>query len=58
MVSMALAQDAKDSDAAPDEEVHAIQQLAKKGYLGDKKDFFILSSKTLLRGRHHGRLIE
>ncbi len=46
MVSMALAQDAKDSDAAPDEEIHAIQQLAKKGYLGDKKDFY-LSAKTL-----------
>ncbi len=46
MVSMALAQDTKDSDAASDEEIHVIQQLAKKGYLGDKKDAFI-SSKTL-----------
>jgi len=46
MVSMALAQDAKDSDTASDEEIHVIQQLAKKGYLGDKKDFYI-SSKAL-----------
>src|SRR5258708_2243567 len=46
MVAVAFAQDAKDSDVAPDEEIHAIQQLAKKGFLGDKKDFY-LSAKTL-----------
>jgi hypothetical protein len=44
IVQMALAQD--DTDAAPVEEVQTLQNLAQKGYLGDKKDFY-LSAKGL-----------
>ncbi len=44
MIQMALAQD--DTDAAPAEEVQTLQRLAQKGYLGDKKDFY-LSAKGL-----------
>jgi archaellum component FlaC len=44
MVSLALAQD--DSDNAPAEETQVMQQMAKDGFLGDKKDFY-LSAKTL-----------
>src|SRR5258708_23158993 len=44
MVQLAWAQD--DQDSASDEEVQILQQLAKNGYLGDKKDFY-LSAKSL-----------
>lgn len=40
----ALAQEKK--DAAPDAQVQTVRQLAKRGYLGDKKDTY-LSAKTL-----------
>lgn len=40
------APDAASPDSAPPEEVQAVQQLAKMGYLGDKKDF-ILTAKAL-----------
>lgn len=43
MVRLALAQD--DSDGAPQDQVKTLQQLAQKGYLGDKKDAF-LSAKN------------
>lgn len=42
LVQLALAQD----DAASSDEVTLLQQLAKDGYLGDKKDFY-LSAKNL-----------
>lgn len=42
LVQLALAQD----DAATADEVKLLQQLAKDGYLGDKKDFY-LSAKSL-----------
>ncbi len=41
---MALAQD--DADSAPPEQIRTLQHLAEKGYLGDKKDFY-LSAKEL-----------
>lgn len=44
MVALALAQDAPaaaTSPAASDDEVQTIQQLAKNGYLGDKKDSYL-----------------
>jgi hypothetical protein len=44
MVQMALAQD--DTDSAPAEEIRTLQLLAKKGYVGDKKDYY-LSAKVL-----------
>lgn len=45
MVSVALAQDEASETASP-AEMKTIQLLAKKGYLGDKKEFY-LSAKTL-----------
>lgn len=45
MVSIVWAQDTE-QDSASDEEVRIVQQLAKKGYLGEKKDFY-LSAKAL-----------
>jgi hypothetical protein len=44
MFQLALAQD--DQDLASNEEMQVVQQLAKAGYLGDKKDFY-QSAKTL-----------
>jgi hypothetical protein len=44
MVSRAFAQD--DSDAASGDEVEVMQKMAKDGFLGDKKDFY-LSAKSL-----------
>ena len=44
MIGLAFAQDAP--EAASSDDLKAIQQLAKKGYLGDKKDPY-LSAKTL-----------
>lgn len=44
LVQLALAQD--ESNQASDEETAALQQLAKAGYLGDKKDFY-LNAKSL-----------
>jgi hypothetical protein len=44
MVQMALAQD--DSDPAQPGEIQALHRLGDKGYLGDKKDFY-LSAKAL-----------
>jgi hypothetical protein len=44
MVQMALAQD--DTDTAPPGEIQTLHRLADKGYLGDKKDFY-LSAKAL-----------
>lgn len=47
MIGIVLAQDAVQTPtAASDDEVQTIQQLAKAGYLGDKKDYY-LSSQTL-----------
>jgi DNA repair exonuclease SbcCD ATPase subunit len=46
MVVMAFAQDAPQTQTASDDEVQPVQQLAKAGYLADKKDFY-LSAKTL-----------
>jgi hypothetical protein len=51
MVGLLLAQDATQTPiqtptAASDDEIQTIQQLAKAGYLGDKKDYY-LSSQTL-----------
>lgn len=47
MVGIILAQDAVQTPTtASDDEVQTIQQLAKAGYLGDKKDFY-LSSQAL-----------
>src|SRR6185503_1353378 len=44
MPPLALAQE--DQDSAPQEEIQALQKLARAGYLGDKKDFY-LSAKSL-----------
>jgi hypothetical protein len=44
MIQPAFAQ--QDDDSAPDVQVAILQQLAQKGYLGDKKDFY-LSAKSL-----------
>lgn len=44
LVQLVCAQDTQ--DAASDDEILTIQQLAKTGYLGDKKDFY-LSAKSL-----------
>ena len=44
IVQMALAQD--DTDSAAATEVQTLQSLAKKGYVGDKKDYY-LSAKVL-----------
>jgi len=38
LVQALFAQD--DSDAAPQDQVQTLQQLAQKGYLGDKKDYY------------------
>ncbi|HTA77322.1 MAG TPA: hypothetical protein VK791_09210 [bacterium] len=46
MVVMAFAQDAPQTETASDDEFQPVQQLAKAGYLADKKDFY-LSAKTL-----------
>jgi len=47
MMGIVLAQDAAQTPtAASDDEIQTIQQLAKAGYLGDKKDYY-LSSQTL-----------
>ncbi len=41
VATLALAQDVTASPAATDDEVQTIQQLAKNGYLGDKKDYYL-----------------
>jgi hypothetical protein len=46
MVVMVFAQDAPQTETASDDEFQPVQQLAKAGYLNDKKDFY-LSAKTL-----------
>ena len=46
MVVLAFAQDAPQTETASDDEFQPVQQLAKAGYLNDKKDFY-LSAKTL-----------
>ncbi len=47
LMGIVLAQDAAQTPtAASDDEIQTVQQLAKDGYLGDKKDFY-LSSQTL-----------
>ena len=46
LIQAAFAADEETPDQASSDEVQAVQQLAKNGYLGDKKDF-VLSAKTL-----------
>lgn len=41
MVTMAFAQATPQAQAASDDEVQEIQQLANTGYLGDKKDYYL-----------------